>query len=177
MATWHEFAAEEPVLAAQAQKNIYEVGIGLGFLATVRADGGPRVHPVCPIISSAGLHVLVVPGPKQEDLRRDGRYAMHTETCPPPHHEDGCMLVGTAHEVTDRGIRDVVVDHLSVERQDDELWPSVHTDALFELMIERCLLMRTLESPELPEGATVWKAPSGTSSSLPTQAMLDAANG
>jgi hypothetical protein len=157
--TWLEFAAEEPALAGQARKNIYEVGIGLGFLATVCADGGPRVHPVCPIISAAGLHVLVVPGPKQEDLRRDGRYAMHTETCPPPNHEDGCMLAGTAHEVTLSEVRDVVVDQLRVERQNDELWPSVHTDALFELTIDRCLLMRTLDSPELSAGATVWKAP------------------
>lgn len=116
------------------------------------------MHPVCPIISAAGLHVLVVPGPKEQDLRRDGRYAMHTETCPPPDHEDGCMLVGTAREVTRSEVRAVVLDQLRVERQDDELWPSVHTDALFELTIERCLLMRTRDSPELPAGATVWKA-------------------
>jgi hypothetical protein len=158
VATWHEFTAEEPGLAEQARKNIYEVGIGLGFLATVRADGGPRVHPVCPIISPAGLHVLVVPGPKQEDLRRDGRYAMHTETCAPPNHEDGCMVTGTALEVTEGAVRAVVIDQLRVERQDDELWPSVHTDALFELTVERCLLMRTLASPELPAGATVWRS-------------------
>ena len=158
MATWQEFTAAEPVLAAQARKNLYEVDIGLGFLATVRVDGWPRVHPVCPIINSAGLHVIVVPGPKQDDLRRDGRYALHTETCPPPNHEDGCMLTGVAHEVTDQAVRDVVVDQLRVERQDDELWPSVHTDALFELTIESCLVMRTLDSPELPAGATIWKA-------------------
>ena len=158
MATWHEFAAAAPGLAAEARKNIYEAGIGLGFLATVRADGGPRVHPVCPIISPAGLHVLVIPGPKQHDLRRDGRYALHTETCPPPNHEDGCMLTGTAHEATDGETRSVVIDQLRVERQDDQLWPSVRTDALFELTIDRCLLMRTLGSAELPAGATVWTA-------------------
>jgi len=52
-------------------------------------DGGPRVHPVCPVISAAGLHVLVISGPKQQDLRRDGRYALHSETCPPPRQDDG----------------------------------------------------------------------------------------
>jgi len=157
MATWQEFEREAPVLAAEARKNLYEVSIGLGFLATVRRDGGPRVHPVCPILSPAGLHVLVTPGPKQQDLRRDGRYALHTETCPPPIHEDGCMLTGTAHEVDDGAVRDVVLDQLRKEREDDELWPSVHTDALFELQIDSCLLMRTLDSPELLAGATVWK--------------------
>ena len=132
--TWLQFATDEPVLAAQARKNLYEVGIGLGFLATVHADG------------ARGCTAPGRPVP------------MHTETCPPPNHEDGCMLVGTALEVTDRGIRDVVVDHLRVERQDDELWPSVHTDALFELIIDRCLLMRTLDAPEPPTSATAWRA-------------------
>lgn len=157
VSTWLEFAAAEPVLAAEARKNLYEIGIGLGFLATVRPDGAPRVHPVCPIVSDAGLHVLVVPGPKQHDLRRDGRYAIHTETCPPPNHEDGCMLTGRAREVTDPGVREAVVEHLRRERQSEELWPSVHTDALFELLVETCLVVRTLDSPDLPAGPTVWK--------------------
>ena len=146
------------MLAAEARKNLYEVGIGLGFLATVRVDGAPRVHPVCPIASDAGLHVLVVPGPKEHDLRRDGRYALHTETCAPPDHEDGCMLAGTAHEVTDPAIRAVVLDQLRRERQTDELWPSAQTDALFELHLDTCLLMRTVDSDQLPAGPTVWKS-------------------
>jgi hypothetical protein len=158
VATWLEFAVEVPVLAQEARKNLYEVGIGLGFLATVRADGGPRVHPVCPIVSDAGLHVLVVSGPKQEDLRRDGRYALHTETCPPPNHEDGCMLAGIASEATDAATRSVVLDQLRTERQNQDLWPSAHTDALFELLIDSCLLMRTDDSAELPAGPTVWKS-------------------
>lgn len=157
MSTWLEFQGQVPVLAQEARKNIYEVGIGLGFLATVRPDGAPRVHPVCPILSEAGLHVLVVPGPKQQDLRRDGRYALHTETCPPPNHEDGCMLTGTASEVTSTAVRGMVLDQLRKERQDEELWPSVHTDALFELFVESCLLMRTLKSADLPAGPTIWK--------------------
>lgn len=156
--TWLEFAAEAPTLAKEARKNLYEVGIGLGFLATVRPDGAPRVHPVCPIVTDAGLFVLVVPGPKQRDLRRDGRYALHTETCPPPNHEDGCMLTGMAREATDAATRSMVIDQLRTERQNEELWPSVRTDALFELLLDSCLLMRTLESAELPAGATVWRS-------------------
>src|SRR5215470_6438545 len=116
--TWTEFEREQPALAAEGRRQIYQwdiavpaqgatpgppraptrlpfplhcrppagrrdrPSIGLGFLATVRADGSPRVHPVCPVISAAGLHVSVVAGPKQADLRRDGRYALHSETCP-----------------------------------------------------------------------------------------------
>jgi hypothetical protein len=29
---------------------LYQFGVGLGFLSTVRRDGGPRVHPICPIL-------------------------------------------------------------------------------------------------------------------------------
>lgn len=156
MATWQQFAVAEPVLAGEARKNLYEVGIGLGFLATVRPDGAPRVHPVCPIVSDAGLHVLIVEGPKQRDLRRDRRYALHSETCPPPDHEDGCMLTGEAVEVLDGDVRRVVLDQLQRERGLEELWPSVHVDALFELMVTSCLVMRTRHG-SLPSGPTVWK--------------------
>ena len=158
MIPWGTFAEREPVLAAAARKNLYEIGIGMGFLATVRPDGGPRVHPVCPIVSPAGLHVLVVPGPKQRDLRRDGRFALHTETCPPPDEEDGCQLVGGAREEPSASVRAVVLETLRQERGVEELWPSVHTDALFELLVSSCLLVRTRPSAELPAGPTVWKA-------------------
>lgn len=31
---------------------MYQWKLGLGFLATVRSDGGPRVHPICPVITA-----------------------------------------------------------------------------------------------------------------------------
>ncbi len=159
MSSWQDFTTSAPALAAQAKKNLYEVGIGLGFLATVRSDGAPRVHPVCPVVSDIGLHVLIVRGPKQRDLRRDGRYALHSETCPPPDHEDGCMLTGHAVEIRDSTIRLAVLEHLARERQTQTLWPTVHDDALFELTIDTCLLMRTTGSDTLPAGPTIWKSP------------------
>lgn len=67
MTTWTEFARQQAALAGAARGQFYQHGLGLGFLATVRADGGPRVHPVCPVISDAGLHVLVTAGPKQAE--------------------------------------------------------------------------------------------------------------
>ena len=99
MLTWTEFSRRQPALAAAGRAQLYQVGIGLGFLGTVRPDGGPRVHPVCPVISAAGLHLLIVAGPKQADLRRDGRCALHSETCPPPREEDGFAIIGHAAEV------------------------------------------------------------------------------
>src|SRR5436190_17929180 len=45
MASWSEFAAAQPPLAAAIRALVHQYGPGLGYLATVRSDGGPRVHP------------------------------------------------------------------------------------------------------------------------------------
>ena len=73
----------------------YEFGLGLGFLATTRLDQGPRVHPICPVMDGDGLYAFIVPGPKLRDLERDGRYALHSETFPPPNQDDAFYVTGT----------------------------------------------------------------------------------
>ncbi len=79
MATWQTFADAAPDLAGKGRALLYIHGPGLGYLATVRKDGGPRMHPVCPILAEGRLWVLVLPqSPKFRDLERDGRFALHT---------------------------------------------------------------------------------------------------
>jgi hypothetical protein len=156
--TWTEFSRCQPALAAAGQVQLYPFRIGLGFLATIRPDGGPRVHPVCPVISPAGLHILIVAGPKQADLRRDGRYALHSETCPPPREEDGFAIIGQAAEVPDPAVRSAVREQVLAERN-GKTWPSFDADALFELRIERSLLMLTRDDGTFPQGPTIWRAP------------------
>ena len=64
MITWTEFSQQQPALADAGRRQFYHFGIALAFLATVRPDGAPRVHPVCPVISEAGLPITVpVVGP------------------------------------------------------------------------------------------------------------------
>jgi hypothetical protein len=155
MINWTEFERQQPALAAAGGQQLYTFGIGLGFLATVRPDGGPRVHPVCPVISPAGLHVLIKAGPKQADLYRDGRYSLHSETCPPPKEDDGFAITGCAAPVTDPSVRAVVRDQISRER-DGKLWPTFNDDALFDLTIDRCLLTLTHPDPPFPQGPTIW---------------------
>jgi hypothetical protein len=67
MLTWAEFRLARPDLAAEGHRLLYNFGIGLGFLATVRPDGGPRVHPICPILTDDHLYGLIVPGPLTTD--------------------------------------------------------------------------------------------------------------
>jgi hypothetical protein len=78
MVTWNEFMASDPELAGVIQSLLCQYGPGYGYQATVRADGGPRVHPVSPIVTDAGLYCFIVPSPKRRDLNRDGRYALHS---------------------------------------------------------------------------------------------------
>jgi hypothetical protein len=74
--TWPEFAASNPELAT--------FGAGLlaaapAYLATLRADGSPRVHPVTPIVAPTGLYVFMEPtSPKAADIRDRARYSLHS---------------------------------------------------------------------------------------------------
>ena len=159
-ASWGAFSAAAPALAAAGRAQLYQWGLGLGFLATVRPDGGPRVHPVCPLISPEdGLLVLVNPGPKQRDLLRDGRYALHGETFAPPRHDDGFYLTGRAARVGDPAVLARFGAQLAAERdQSAPAWTPGPDDVLFELSIETALLMLTAADEHFPAGATVWKA-------------------
>jgi hypothetical protein len=100
MASWTEFVAAAPALAAKVRALFEQYGPGLGYLATVRADGGPRVHPVSPVITDHGLFCFVIASPKRRDLERDGRYALHA--FPPEFSNDEAYLAGRARPVTDR---------------------------------------------------------------------------
>jgi hypothetical protein len=76
MATWAEFTAAAPEMAALglALLNQHQ----LAYLATVRADGSPRVHPVSPRVIDGRLYVATPrSSPKARDQIRDGRYVIH----------------------------------------------------------------------------------------------------
>ncbi len=94
MALWSEFEEAAGKLAERGRELLYQFGPGLGFLATVRADGGPRVHPFCPILTEGGLYGLIGPSPKQRDLYRDSRYAIHS--FPAADTDDEFYLTGRA---------------------------------------------------------------------------------
>jgi hypothetical protein len=157
MANWGSFAAQSPDLAAKGRELFYQYGVGMGFLGTVRGDGGPRVHPICPILADDALYALIVPGPKREDLRRDLRFALHCLTSAPPRQDDAFYLTGTVREVTDPVIWDRVAEQFLAERDIASRWPGFETQTLIEFDIERCLLTLTSTDGQLPSGHTVWR--------------------
>src|SRR5919108_6625192 len=132
MKRWHEFAEERPDIAEAGHALIYQFRVGLGYLATVRRDGGPRLHPVCPVIANGGLYVFIGnQSPKLRDLLRDGRFAFHA--FPKPDVDDEFAVSGRALRVDDTAVRSLVYEAYVAT--------GAHTsdDTLFELWLERAL--------------------------------------
>ena len=94
MVSWGNFRTVRPDLEAAGRERFYQFGVGLAFLATVRPDGGPRLHPMCPVIDGDELYAFLIPSPKRSDLHRDGRYAMHS--FPADDNEDAFSIRGSA---------------------------------------------------------------------------------
>jgi hypothetical protein len=98
VATWTEFEAAASQLATRGKALLYQYGAPLGYLATVRADGGPRVHPFCPIVSEGGLWAYILRrSPKGADLRRDPRFALHAFS--PEEVDDEFFVRGRAEPI------------------------------------------------------------------------------
>ncbi len=149
---WDEFAAEQPELAQAGRALIYPVKVGLGYLATIRKDGAPRLHPVCPTIANGGLYLFIGNhSPKVHDLRRDGRYALHS--FPLPDVDDEFYVAGRAV---------VAEDDPEIRRMVYEVYTSTgaftSNDTLFELMLDRVLHARYEGRPSWPPKYTKWSA-------------------
>lgn len=74
MASWSKFAEQAPELAEFGAARFRSE---VAYLGTLRPDGGPRVHPVTPIIGEQLFLFMEPTSPKGKDLQRDGRYALH----------------------------------------------------------------------------------------------------
>jgi hypothetical protein len=110
MVNWSDFESDAPDLAEAGKKLLYQFGVGLGFLATLRKDGAPRLHPVCPTVVDGHLYALIGPSPKRGDLKRDGRYALHT--FPAAEVDDEFLVMGRATFIDDPAIADKVRNDL-----------------------------------------------------------------
>jgi hypothetical protein len=156
MLTWREFAAAEPDLADVGRSLLFQFKVGLAFLATVRMDGAPRLHPVCPVLSNDRLFVLITEGsPKRADLLRDGRYALQTFPQPKP-GSDEFYIAGKAALVEDQAARaDILRD---AKHMADA------SEMTFELWIDRVMHTRWeyVLTPQMRSVHTKWRAPAGT---------------
>jgi hypothetical protein len=132
VATWQEFEREAPAIAAAGRQLMYQFGPGLAFLGTVRRDGGPRMHPICPLIVDGRLYAYIGSSPKQADLLRDGRYALHT--FPPEKVDDEFYITGRVQAIDDPERRTAVSAAIAAQG-------TIHgaDDLLFEFSVERAM--------------------------------------
>lgn len=132
MITWREFSQAQPELAKAGEAQLFQFGVGLAFLATLRSsDGAPRLHPFCPVLSKGRLYALITPAsPKKDDLLHDGRYAL--QAFPPPRVEsEEFYFSGRACLVADPADREAVLRDAKHTWHEDEL--------VFELTLDRAM--------------------------------------
>jgi hypothetical protein len=135
MRRWGDFANQAPEIAEAGRALLYQFGPGLAYLATVRADGGPRLHPVCVNLVDGGLYTLVVPSPKRQDLLRDGRFALHSFASATV--DDEFFLAGRAiHQESPSLIARVRAAQQATGATTSD------TEELFEYYLERALYSR-----------------------------------
>jgi hypothetical protein len=149
MQTWSDLEAAEPAIAAAARRLFWIPGFGLGYLATIRKDGGPRIHPVNVEIVDGRLVAFIGPSPKRADLRRDGRFALHapgSET-----ESDEAAITGVAVERdADAAFRARASAAMPYEVADD--------NTLFELTLETVLWAEYATPPAFPPAYHRWRA-------------------
>jgi hypothetical protein len=153
--SWNEFAALRPDLAEPGRSLLYRVGVGLGYLATTRPDGAPRVHPMCPVMTGRGAFAFIVPSPKQHDLRRDGRYALHSFPC--PDNEDAFYFGGQVRVVEDDALRAELSGVFVQERAQFAVPAPADDDLLVAFHLDSCLLTRTTGHGDPAPQHQVWR--------------------
>ena len=100
MASWSEFEAAAPELAAGVRRRLD--AHTHKTLATVRGDGSPRISGTESRFVDGELWIgSMWDALKARDLRRDPRFALHSGSDDPPEWEGDAKLAGVAEEITD----------------------------------------------------------------------------
>lgn len=146
MATWGEFTAAAPEMAAKGRALLYRTGGGEALLATVRDTEPPRVHPIAVEVVDAGLYAFILSSPKLGDLEADGRYALHA-------YPDAAV----PHEFVIRG-RVRPADEATRTRLAAN-WPFwVGSAGAFEFLIDEALLGERDSRDAWPPHYTTWRS-------------------
>ena len=154
MARWSEFEQSRPTLAKRGRQILYNFGVPLGYLATVRADGGPRVHPFCPAIAQGRLWAFVMANsPKRRDLDANGHFAIHAL---PGSEDEEFYVAGRAARVQDAAVREAVIAAMPYDDADEQ-------HILYEFSLDRALwtTWENFDQPGTRPVHRVWSPPRG----------------
>jgi Pyridoxamine 5'-phosphate oxidase len=143
--SWKILEEQQPDLAAFGAERLDGK---VAYLATIRKDGSPRVHPMTPIIGQGHLFVFMEPtSPKGHDVQRDGRYAIHCAVSDNSGESGEFIITGKARLVNDPDLRALATKYAS--------YSPANRYILFEFDIESAV--STIYPDGLPVRRT-WKA-------------------
>jgi hypothetical protein len=129
--SWKVFADSAPDLASLGFEKLNRKIV---YLATIRKDGSPRLHPVTPAIGNGMLFMFTEPSsPKIGDLQRDGRYALHS----------AIGYEGIFFEMQICGHAKVINDPVVRAQAEKIMAPKIAIDdyVLFDFQVERVLVV------------------------------------
>lgn len=149
MATWATFEVAAPDMAATGRRLIYRRPVGEAFLATVRGDALPRVHPIYVAILEDRLFAFLLDSPKAKDLVEDGRFALHAHQDPAAPHE--FVVRGRARPVDDESTRRRVGDAWYFDVNDEG-------HRLFEFDIDHAILGDRPTADDWPPRYASWRS-------------------
>jgi hypothetical protein len=136
---WPGIVALERGEASPERGNVFAVA----YIATVRPDGSPRLHPFCPILAGGRLFAAIPrSSPKGHDLRRDPRCAIHALPGP---EDDELSIRASAREVSDDPATRALVQEVVGRSGVGGMIETVANDPLFELDLEQVDVARWLD--------------------------------
>ena len=104
MSTWAEMEAEAPDFAAFVRERLE--AHRHRTMATIRADGSPRISGIEVTIARGELWIGGLDGSRKfDDLRRDPRLALHSGSDDPPGFQGDARLSGRALPVLDETLK------------------------------------------------------------------------
>jgi hypothetical protein len=157
VAPWAEFEREAPDLAAIAamlwpgihalhrgeRPAIPQPWFDVAYLATVRRDGSPRLHPFCPVLAAGSLYAAIPKAsPKGNDLRRDPRCVIHA--MPGPEDDELCIRAN-ATEVSDDEAKRAGVVAIGAASEVGGMIETMANDPLFEFDLARVDVARWVD--------------------------------
>jgi hypothetical protein len=126
---WEQFERAAPEMARFGVQRISEKVM---YIGTLRKDGYPRVHPFTPFISSGRLFAFMYPtSPKGHDLKRDGRYVIHSLVKDWNGSDGEFTITGRARLIKDEKTRAIAVQGCPYTPKGDFI--------CFEFLMEECL--------------------------------------
>jgi hypothetical protein len=115
----------------------------VSYIATVRRDGGPRLHPFCPILAGGRLFAAIPrSSPKGHDLRRDPRCVIHA--LPGPEDDEFCVRAIASEVTADPAVRTLVCAVVAASGVGGMI-ESVWHDPLFEFDLRQVDVARWLD--------------------------------